>query len=286
MPAAFCGIYGIKPSYGRVPYGRQINNNHSSHIGPMSRTVTDAAMMLHAMSGPDDLDQASLEAPPADYVGRLDDGIAGLRVAFSPDLGYLPVDSEIADSVATAARTFEAVGVTVEEVDIDWGDHHHMELIIWSVSFAATLAPLLDEWEDRMDPGMVACARHGMEFSGVEYAEAQARRHALYAKVQGFFERYDLLLTPSLSVAAFPADLIIPEHWEQHSWDWIRWAGFSYPFNLTWSPAATCPCGFTSDGLPIGLQIVAGRFHDLRVLQASRAFEQIMPWADKRPALE
>ncbi len=286
MPAAFCGIYGIKPSYGRVPYGRQTDNNHSSHIGPLTRTVTDAAMMLHAMAGPDDLDQASLEASPADYVGRLDEGIRGLRVAYSPDLGYLPVDSEIAESVATAAKALEAAGVKVEEVDPGWGDYHDMELVIWSVSYAAFLGPLLDEWEGRMDPGMVACARHGMGYSGADFVQAQTRRHELYAKVHGFFERYDLLLTPSLSVAAFPVDLIIPEHWEQHAWDWIRWAGFSYPFNLTWSPAATCPCGFTSDGLPIGLQIVGGRFHDLRVLQASRAFEQIMPWADKRPPLE
>ncbi|MEE2980614.1 MAG: amidase [Pseudomonadota bacterium] len=286
MPSAFCGIYGIKPSYGRVPYGRHTTNNHSSHIGPMTRTVTDAAMMLHVMSGPDDRDQTSLEAPPADYVGRLDEGTKGLRVAFSSDLGYLPVDSEIAEAVANAAKAFEAAGVVVEEVDPGWGDHHEMERIIWSVSTATNLAPLLDQWEDKMDAGMVACAREGMRYSGVEYSQAQTERHALYAKVQKFFEHYDLLLTPSLSVAAFPADLIIPEHWEQHDWDWIRWAGFSYPFNLTWSPAATCPCGFTSDGLPIGLQIVGGRFHDLRVLQASWAFEQIMPWADKRPPLE
>ena len=104
MPSAFCGIYGIKPSYGRVPYGRHTTNNHSSHIGPMTRTVTDAAMMLHVMAGPDDRDQTSLEAPPGDYVGRLDEGIKGLHVAFSPDLGYLPVDSEIAEDNARADR--------------------------------------------------------------------------------------------------------------------------------------------------------------------------------------
>ena len=285
MPAAFCGIYGLKPSYGRVPRERSTDNNHWSNIGPMTRTVTDAAMMLQVMSGPDDRDQASLEAPPADYVGRLDNGIDGLRVAYSPDLGYLPVDSEVADSVAGAVRAFEAAGVEVEEVDPGWGDYHDTELILWSVSFAGTVGPLLDEWEDRMDPGLVACVRDGLRRSGAEYVQAQAHRHELYAKAQRFFERYDLLLTPSLSVAAFPADLIIPEHWEQHPWDWIRWAGFSYPFNLTWLPAATCPCGFTPDGLPVGLQIVGGRFQDLRVLQASRAFEQIMPWGDKRPPL-
>jgi aspartyl-tRNA(Asn)/glutamyl-tRNA(Gln) amidotransferase subunit A len=101
--------------------------------------------------------------------------------------------------------------------------------------------------------------------------------------VRAFFERYDLLLTPTLSVAAFPAERLIPEHWEQHDWDWLRWAGFSFPFNLTWLPAATCPCGFTPAGLPVGIQIVAGRHRDLRVLQASRAFEQARPWAQHRP---
>ena len=283
MPAAFCGVYGLKPSYGRVPYGRQVNNNNWSHIGPLTRTVGDAALMLQAMAGPDDRDQASLEAPPADYVAQLDDGIEGLRVAYSPDLGSLPVDGEVAEVVAAAVRAFAAVGVEIDEVDPGWGDHHDMELVLWSVSFAGSVGPLLEEWEDRMDPGMVACARDGLRHSAADYVKAQARRHELYAKVQQFFEGYDLLLTPTLSVAAFPADLIIPEHWQQHPWDWIRWAGFSYPFNLTWLPAATCPCGFTPAGLPVGLQIVAGRFHDLRVLQASRAFEQVRPWADKRP---
>jgi aspartyl-tRNA(Asn)/glutamyl-tRNA(Gln) amidotransferase subunit A len=111
-------------------------------------------------------------------------------------------------------------------------------------------------------------------------------RLAYCDKVNAFFQRYDLLLTPALSVAAFPADRLIPAHWEQHPWDWLRWAGFSYPFNLTGQPAASCPCGFTPSGLPVGLQIVAPRFHDLRVLQAARAFELARPWAGPRPPLQ
>jgi aspartyl-tRNA(Asn)/glutamyl-tRNA(Gln) amidotransferase subunit A len=185
--------------------------------------------------------------------------------------------------VAAAVRAFADSGIEIEEVDPGWGDYHETELVLWSVMFAGSVGPLLDEWEDRMDPGMVACVRDGMRHSGAEYVAAQMRRHELYAKMQRFFETYDLLLTPTLSVAAFPVDLIIPEHWEQHAWDWIRWAGFSYPFNWTWLPAATCPCGFTPEGLPVGLQIVGGRFQDERVLRASRAFEQVLPWADKRP---
>jgi aspartyl-tRNA(Asn)/glutamyl-tRNA(Gln) amidotransferase subunit A len=136
-----------------------------------------------------------------------------------------------------------------------------------------------------MDPGLVACVRDGLSVTAAEYVRAKQERLNFYARVQDLFTRYDLLVTPTMSVAAFPAGRLIPEHWEQHSWDWIRWAGFSYPFNLTWVPAATCPCGFTPDGRPVGIQIVAGRSQDLRVLQASRAFERARPWADRRPAL-
>ena len=158
-----------------------------------------------------------------------------------------------------------------------------MEHCHFASNFAGMLGHLLDEWADRMDPGLVALTRHGLTYSAADYCRAQGERLAYYDKVHAFFQRYDLLLTPSLSVAAFPAEYLIPPHWEQHPWDWLRWAGFSYPFNMTWLPAATCPCGFTPAGLPVGLQIVAGRFRDLRVLQAARAFEQARPWADKRP---
>ena len=284
MPAAFCGVYGIKPSYGRVPYYPMSNNDHLSHIGPITRSVTDAALMLHVMAGPDDRDQGSLESPPADYLSRLDEGISGLRIAYSPDLGYLPVDREVAEPVAAAVRAFEGLGCPVEEVDPGWGDPIEMEHCIWTSMIAGNAGPHVAEWRDRMDPGLVACIEDGHRYSAVDYFLYRAKRNALYQKMREFFERYDLLLTPTLSVAAFPAPRLIPEHWEQHPWDWIRWAGFSYPFNLTWMPAASCPCGFTADGRPVGLQIVAGRFQDLRVLQASRAFEQALPWAQHRPS--
>ena len=283
MPAAFCGVYGIKPSYGRVPYYPMSNNDHLSHVGPITRSVGDAALMLEVMAGPDDRDQASLEAPPEDYLARLDEGISGLRIAYSPDLGHLPVDREVAEPVGAAVRALEGLGWPIEEVDPGWGDHIEMEHCIWTSMMAANAGPHLPEWRERMDPGLVACIEEGHRHSAVDFFRFRAERNALYQKVREFFERYDLLLTPALSVAAFPASRLIPAHWEQHPWDWIRWAGFSYPFNLTWMPAASCPCGFTEDGLPVGLQIVAGRFRDLRVLQASRAFEQALPWAQHRP---
>jgi len=285
MPAAFCGIFGLKPSFGRVPYHPVPNNGLISHVGPMTRTVADAALMLAAMAGPHDRDMSSLEGKPEDYLAQLDEGIAGCKVAYSPDLGYLPVDPEVTEPIKRAALAFEAFGCTVEEVEPGWGDPIAMEHCHFASNYAGMLGHLLDEWADRMDPGLVAITRHGMTYSASDYCRAQGERLAYYDKVHAFFQRYDLLLTPSLSVAAFPAEYLIPPHWEQHPWDWLRWAGFSYPFNMTWLPAATCPCGFTPGGLPVGLQIVAGRFQDLLVLQAARAFEQARPWQDQRPPL-
>ena len=285
MPSAFCGIYGLKPSFGRVPYQPTPANDLISHIGPMTRTVADAALMLEVMAGPDDRDMSSLEAPPAPYLAELERGIGGLKVAWSPDLGYLPVDPDVAEPVRAAVGAFAEAGAHVEEVDPGWGDPIRMEHCFWTTNYAGLYGHLLPEWRDRMDPGVVACIEAGMRYSAAELVAFRAERLLYYDRVRRFFDRYDLLLTPTLSVVAFPTGRIIPEHWEQHDWDWIRWAGFSYPFNLTWLPAATCPCGWTPEGLPVGIQIVGPRHRDDRVLQASRAFEQLRPWADKRPPL-
>jgi aspartyl-tRNA(Asn)/glutamyl-tRNA(Gln) amidotransferase subunit A len=285
MPAAFCGVYGLKPSFGRIPYWPMPNNGLISHVGPLTRTVGDAALMLQAMAGPDERDGWSLEAPPEDFIGALDQGVAGLRVAFSPDLGHLRVDPEVAALVRAAATAFEDLGCHVEEVTPPWGDPTPTVHCLFASGYAGMIGHLLDTWADRLDPGLVALTRHGLAFSAADYCRAQGERLAFYDRVNATFGHYDLLLTPALSVAAFDANLLIPAHWEQHPWDWLRWAGFSYPFNLTGLPAATCPCGFTAEGLPVGLQIVAGRFQDLRVLQASRAFEIARPWAQARPPL-
>jgi aspartyl-tRNA(Asn)/glutamyl-tRNA(Gln) amidotransferase subunit A len=283
MPAAFCGVFGMKPSFGRVPYYPVTNNDLMSHVGPITRTVADAALMLQVMAGADDHDLSSLPGEPEDYPARLEDGIAGLRVAFSPDLGYLPVDDEVASVVQSAVSAFEEQGCEVVEEAPGWDDPIEIEHLYYTANFAGNIGPFLDEWEDRLDPGMVACAREGMRYSAADYVQARGRRNAFYDRVRQAFERFDLLVTPTMSVAAFPVGRLMPKHWPQHPWDWIRWAGFSYPFNLTWLPAATCPCGFTPDGRPVGLQIVAARHQDLRVLQAARAFEQARPWAETRP---
>src|SRR5262245_13385992 len=287
IPAAFCGVFGLKPSYGRVSQWPVSNNDYSTHNGPLTRTVADAALMLSVMAGPDELDRTSLPDAPADYVGGLRDGVRGLRVAFSPDLDTLRVDADVAAVVRDAVRVFETLGCAVEEVKTGFADSHAMIRMMWNAHEAGNYARYLPEWRDRMDPGLVASIEDGLACSVVDYIDMRGRKLTYWDSVRPLFERYDLLLTPSLSIAALPVGLINPTSWPQppNLWDWIAWASFSYPFNFTGQPAASVPAGFTPAGMPVGLQIVGRRFADLTVLQASAAFEAARPWAARRPTL-
>jgi aspartyl-tRNA(Asn)/glutamyl-tRNA(Gln) amidotransferase subunit A len=286
IPSGFCGIYGLKPTYGRVPTWPVSNSDYTSHVGPMTRTVADAALMLSVMAGPDPWDRTSLDGAPADYPAALRAGIEGLRVAWSPDLGGLRVDPEVASVVQAAARVFEDLGCVVEQVAPGFGDTHDLIRCMWSAHEAGNYARYLPRWRDRMDPGLVACIEDGLAYSVTDYIEARGRKLAFWDSVRPLFEQYALLLTPTTSVTALHVGRLNPADWPQHAWDWLGWASFSYPFNFTGQPAATVPAGFTSAGLPVGLQIV-GRLHaDLTVLQASAAFEAARPWAARRPPLD
>jgi len=285
MPAHFCGVFGLKPSFGRVPNYPVSTGDMTSHNGPLTRTVADSAVFLEVMSGPHPLDYTTLEAGPAAYHARLHEGIKGRRIAYSPDLGHIRVDPEIAALVKAAAQRFTDLGAIVEEVATPWAAPGP-ELIrfFWSAHLTR-LKPQLEKWQSRMDPGLVACINASANVSVAEYQLARERKMAYVADIHRWFQDWDFLLTPAVSVAAFPADKLMPDHWPLHEWDWVNWAEFSYPFNMSWNPAASVPCGFTADGLPVGLQIVGKRFDDLGVLQASAAFEAIQPWAGKRPPL-
>ncbi|MCK8785337.1 amidase family protein [Roseomonas sp. NAR14] len=286
LPAHFSGVVGIKPSFGRVPYTPMPNNDLISHIGPITRTVADSALMLRVMSGPDAADFLSLEAPPADYPALLGGGVRGLRIAYSPDLGFARVDPEVAAPVRAAAEAFaQELGATVEEVTPPWASEGPEVSRFFWLAMCAGYAQYLDEFGDRMDPGFAACVREGVRIPLRDFMEKRVRRLAYGVAINRWFEDWDLLLTPSASVAAFPAERNIPEHWPQHEWDWERWAEFSYPFNFSANPAISVPCGFTPDGLPVGLQIVGRRLDEVTVLRAAAAWERARPWAERRPAL-
>lgn len=285
MPAHFCGIFGLKPTFGRVPYWPLANNDQTSHIGPLTRTVLDAAIMLRVMAGQHLLDHQSSGAGVPDFPALLGDDPGRLRIGFSPDLGHARVDPEVAELVQEAARSFADLGHTVEEVTPQFAaDGPALARFFWS-AHELNLRHFLPEWEAKMDPGLVACIRDAERYSAEDYLRMRQLKLAYVEQWHRFFSNWDLLLTPAVSVASFPAERLQPEHWPQHPWDWLMWAEFSYPFNLSGQPAASIPCGFTRDGLPVGLQVVGRRFDEAGVLQACAAFERAHPWAQRRPAL-
>ena len=285
IPSSFCGIYGLKPSWGLIPQYPASAVELFSHLGPMTRTVADSALMLNIMAGADPRDRLSFPTE-TDYLASLEGGIAGLRVAWSPDLGYALIDPEVRDIVAKAALRFEELGCHVEEAHPDLEDPWESIVhIIWASAFAGLHLHDLDAVRDQIDPGLVRVIEQGLQLSGAEVAIAYARRNDYYHAWRQFMERYDLLLTPTLPVTAFTAGDDYPGEINGQPTTYLSWTAFTYPFNITGQPAATVPCGFASDGLPVGLQIVGRWRDDVTVLRASAAFEALAPWADKRPPL-
>lgn len=286
MPSHFCGIFGLKPTYGRVPHVPVSNNDYATFIGPMTRTVADAALMLEVMAGPHYLDHTSCEAAPAPYLANLETSMKGKRIAFSPDLGHARVDDEIAAIVRNAVGLLSTgLEASVEETTPAWGAKGpELGRFFWSVLWGRRVG-LLPDWEDKMGSDLVACIREGANYSATDYINQRERKFSYIAEISSFLEEWDYLVTPVASVAAFPVERVQPVHWPEHAWDWLAWSEFLYPFNMSGHPAASIPCGFTSTGLPVGLQIVGKRFDDLGVLQLAAAFEAAMPLHHKRPVI-
>jgi aspartyl-tRNA(Asn)/glutamyl-tRNA(Gln) amidotransferase subunit A len=281
IPAAFTGIFGMKATFGRVPAYPASPLGLLSNVGPLTRHVRDAALMLNVLSRPDDRDPYALPPDNRDWLDGIEDGARGLRIAYSPDLGYARVDPEIATAAAAAARQFEALGASVEEVRDIFPSPRDTLLTLWAAGEARVLAGFPAETHHLCDPGLVAMAALGDTIGSVEYLGADVARTALGIRMAEFHRHYDLLLTPMMPVPALPAgqDLNDPAYEEQ----WFDWSPFSYPFNMTRQPAASVPCGLTGAGLPIGLQIVGPLYAEDRVLRAARAFETTQP--ERRPPL-
>jgi aspartyl-tRNA(Asn)/glutamyl-tRNA(Gln) amidotransferase subunit A len=281
IPSAFSGVFGLKPSFGRVPAYPPSPMGFLSHVGPMARTVSDAALMLTVLCGPDHRDPYALPPMDKDYLDGLEGGVRGWRIACSPTLGYAKVDPEIAASVAEAAKRFEALGAIVEEVDAIFTSPREALLTFWAAGVAKLLAAFPVDRKALIDPGLAAMAAEGERVTAVDYLGADLVRTSLGQQMAAFHQKYDLLLTPMMPIPALPVgqDLNDPAA-ERH---WIDWSPFSYPFNLTRQPAASVPCGLTRAGLPIGLQIVGPLYADDRVLRAARAFETTQP--ERRPPL-
>ncbi|MBK8738994.1 MAG: amidase [Betaproteobacteria bacterium] len=277
IPSSFCGIPGLKPSFGRVPAFPLSPFGTVAHLGPHARSVEDLALMLSVMSRPDARDWTSLPYDPRDYRVGLHDGVRGLRIAFSPDLGYVKdVDPEVAASVRRAAESFAALGAQVDEVAPGFANPEEITTKLWFIGSYSLISNMTPEQVALTDPALRWQAEQGSKVSVLELQKLTLRRGELGAFMRQFHQRYDLLLTPGVSVPAFEAKP--PEQWELKLEKFLGWTPFSFPFNLTQQPAAVVPCGLTRAGLPMALQIVGPMHGDALVLRAARAYEASREW--------
>ena len=287
IPAALCGVFGLKPSFGRVPNWPNADIWAArSHNGPITRTVADAALLLGVMAGPDPRDPTSIDSPPENYLAAVAhplEALHGLRVAWSVDFGYAPVDSEVRRLTAAAAERFQSFGCEVEAVNPDWDNPREPASVMWYVSFAARLGERYDQRPEWFEPSLAEMIEAGRRISGVQHGQAQLARTVFYEQARHFFEHYDLLLTPQMPLGAWSVERGPSTIEGKSTPSMFDRLNFTFPFNQTGQPAASVPCGFTSEGLPVALQIV-GRWHaDRLVLQAAAACEQAAPWAQERP---
>jgi len=286
IPAAFCGVYGLKPSWGRIPQHPSFPGwEHLSVTGPITRTVRDAALVLDVIAGGDDRDRHSLPREDGSYVESCDEDIKGLHVAWTPDLGYATVDPAVQALCENAAAEFEALGCHVEVVNPGWEDSEEIFRTIVSAQFYAHWSDRLPAQEAQLDPSLVKFIRRGGAVSARDYVLAMDRARAYWHEAQTFLQRFDLLLTPTVAVAPFAAGQPAPREIAGQAISVLGWMPFTFPFNLTGQPAASVPAGFTEDGLPVGLQIIGRRNADRTVLAASAAYETACPWSERRPQL-
>ena len=286
IPAAFAGIVGHKPSYGRIPVQAGSAVWSLSHAGPMTRTVTDAALMMNVCAGPDSRDSLSLPAERVDYVKALRGGIKGLRVAWVPDPGYAKlVDPEVVAVCARAAKRFRDLGCRVEEVNPRWPSPRQPWKAIFCGGVAARLAPYLAERRADIEAGLVGLIEETMSWGPTTYVQAWFERMAWWEHPRRLFETYDFMLTPTTACPPFKIGLDNPNEIAGRPAEPYEWIPFTYPFNMTGQPACSVPAGFTADKLPVGLQIVGRRFDDVTVLRAAYAFERVQPWRELTPPL-
>jgi Asp-tRNA(Asn)/Glu-tRNA(Gln) amidotransferase A subunit family amidase len=298
IPASFCGVYGLKASFGRVaaPTRPDAFRAHTpfSHIGPLTRTVEDAALMTTVLAGPHPRDPFSLPDDGTDYLSATRTSIEGLRVAYSPDFGIFPVDDPVSDVVRKAVRAFEQAGARVEEVDVKMGRSQRELSDLWlrqtAVRYAVMAANLKDglgvdllgEHRDELTPEFAGLLESAQGRGAVEYKRDDVLRAEVFDAIQDVFEEYDLIVTPTLAVLPFDnagdGNTVGPTSVGGEEVDPLVGWCLTYLVNFTGHPAASVPAGFTDDGLPVGMQVIGRRLADEAVLAASVAFERVRPW--------
>jgi Asp-tRNA(Asn)/Glu-tRNA(Gln) amidotransferase A subunit family amidase len=287
IPASCCGVFGFMPTLGRVPAAPVFGGLETLvHTGPLTRTVRDAALVMSVIAGPDPRDPVSLPNDGTDWLAAPEGGIAGLRVAWTPDWGYAPVDPEVLTITEAAVRRLSAAVASVDVASPRFTDPSDAFWVLFPPFFAARLEDYLPEWRTRMDPGLVKYIEIGQRPSAVDFVQAGNVRRALNDAFRAFFQTYNLLVTPTLAAPPLPLGRHFYDEIADKPVRPLGWLAFTFPINMLGYPAATVPAGWTASGLPVGLQIVGPRFADALVLRAAAAFEAVQPWADRRPPLQ
>lgn len=289
IPASFCGVVGLRPSPGRVPsVPNALLWEPFSVEGPMARTVGDIALMLEVISGPDDRSPLSLPEEKNGFLRAVKNpSIRGFKVAWGGDLGLTPVDPEVFEITQSAAKMFGHLGCRVEEKSPDFGAVRETALIYRGLRFVSLYQDQLadPEFQRLVGPLVIGNIEQGLKFSIRDLARAERHRSELWQRLKSFFDEYDLLLSPTVPIPPFPAETIFPkEIGGKPMENYIDWIMLTYAFSLLGLPAISVPCGWTTSGLPVGLQIVARRHGEAILLRAAAAYEILAPWADRRPS--
>ncbi|MGH7392527.1 MAG: amidase [Candidatus Rokuibacteriota bacterium] len=290
IPASFCGLVGLKPTFGRVPmYPAAGGHELVAHVCPLARTVRDVASMMNVIARHDRRDPFALPDDDMDYLAACDQPLGGarggapVRIAWSADLGFAPVEPETREIATAAARAFTEVGLEVDEASPDLGDPSVILRTLYGGAQAGAHAARPPEQKAQMDPALVAYAEASAGLRVGEYLEAVAARQRMVDTLRRFFERYDLLLTPTLGLPAFPLGLVGPREVAGRDVTHLGWT-LCYPFNYSGQPAISVPAGWTASGVPVGLQVVGRRLEDALVLRAAATLEMLRPWAARRPS--
>ena len=288
IPASFTGLFGIKPTQGRVPrfggYGRP-SANHFSQSGPITRTVADSALLLQVIAGPDTRDITSIREPAPNFSANLGAGVNGMRLAWSSDLGYAAVDAEVVDITKQAAMKFIGLGANMDDAKLKLEDPFETFWNVFSTAAYTSYGHLLEEHRDDLSDIGLMSIEHGQQTTGADMSRAIYEVDRLGRRMEEFFDNFDLLLTPTMAVPAFPIDQrpgVIGGKTVDPFWGFLP---FTYPINISGQTASSIPCGYSSDGMPIGLHIIGPKGSEAKVLQACAAFEAANPWAGDRPGV-
>lgn len=280
-PASFCGVIGLRPTPNRISDYPATNPWQQLSVeGPMARTVADAALLFSVMSGYDERLPLSIASDPAEFLQAVvQPELRGWRVAWSPDLGFAPVDSEVVEICHQAAQIFgNELGCQLEEASPDLHDAPEIFQTLRAAAMAGRFAQLLPRWREKMQPNLVWNIEKGVKLSATEVSRAEIARGALWQRARRFFESHDLLLTPAAATLPFPVEVISPPEIAGRVMDnYVDWLGITYGITVAGLPAIVVPCGLSKEGLPVGLQIVGRSLGEAAILRAAAAFEKIRP---------